>query len=548
MGSGATAAFHTGPLRARLWSKVSPGDRDGDGLHEAPWWELTGRQRRKGGLRCRQGAALLVTGLAFLLRVRGLSFQSLWRDEVDSLRFATQPLAELLRGFAAPGHNGPLYYFLLRPWLEFAGESEFSLRFFSVLAGVVAVPAVYHLGRRLVPASSCAPIVASLLAAVSPYMVWYSQEARMYATVVTLVLGALACLIAGAERGGWRPWLGYVALTGAAFYVHVLAALMVPVHLAAMTLLRGSRAPKTGVRYMAALASLAVLYTPLALWQLPRLVDSGATGHVFVPFSRMLVSLVSSYVSGVVPGGALLSQLSLLALIASAFSYRSLDRLRPAYALAAWAFLPLVGLFLLTLRLPMYTARYLIFVLPALLLLGGYGWRALAQRAPVLSIVPVVLIAISSLVSVGKQAATPIKADVRSATSFVASHMEEGDRILFQIPYTRHAFEYYLRRTWPSEQLRLLTVRSRLYLPLAGLGGEPAWRIDGPFTNGGASESQVDSMMTRLLADTRAVWLVATEVPLWDERQLVQGWLSQHARTTMRAEFTGVSVFRYELP
>lgn len=548
MGSGATAAFHTGPLRARLWSKMRPGDRDGVGLHEASCLELEGRQPWKGGHWCRQWAALLVIGLAFLLRVQGLSFQSLWRDEVDSLRFATQPLAELLRGFAAPGHNGPLYYFLLRPWLELAGESEFSLRFFSVLAGVAAVAVVYHLGRRLVPGSSCAPLVASLLAAVSPYMVWYSQEARMYASVVTLVLGALACLFAGAERGGWRPWLGYVALTGAAFYVHVLAALMVPVHLAAMAILREPRAPKTGVRYLAALASLAVLYTPLALWQLPRLLDPGASGHEFVPFSRMLVSLVSSYVSGVLPGRAVLSELSLLALIASAFSYRGLDRLRPAYAMAAWAFLPLVGLFLLTLRLPMYTARYLIIVLPALLLLGGYGWRALAQRVPVLSIVPVVVIAIASLVSVGKQMATPIKADVRSATGFVASHMEEGDRILFQIPYTRHAFEYYLRRSWPSEQPRLLTIGSRLYLPLTGLGGELAWRIDGPFTNGGISESEVDATMRQLLANTRAVWLVASEVPLWDERLLVQGWLSQHARTSVRAEFTGVSVFRYELP
>ena len=58
-----------------------------------------------------------VVGLAFALRVVGLDLQSLWRDEVDAIRFAQFPVPELLQLFVQPGHNGPLYYWILRPWL-----------------------------------------------------------------------------------------------------------------------------------------------------------------------------------------------------------------------------------------------------------------------------------------------------------------------------------------------------------------------------------------------------------------------------------------------
>jgi hypothetical protein len=44
------------------------------------------------------------------------------------------------------------------------------------------------------------------------------------------------------------------------------------------------------------------------------------------------------------------------------------------------------------------------------------------------------------------------------------------------------------------------------------------------------------------------VWLVATEVSMWDERHLVQEWLDQHARRVDAAHFAHVDVYRYVLP
>ncbi len=110
---------------------------------------------------------LAITWLAFALRIAVLTAQSLWRDEVDALRFATQPLPVLLEMFRRHGENGPLFFLTLRPWLQLAGRSEFALRFPATLAGTLAVPASYALLRRLTGRRGPAA-VAALLSATAP--------------------------------------------------------------------------------------------------------------------------------------------------------------------------------------------------------------------------------------------------------------------------------------------------------------------------------------------------------------------------------------------
>ena len=70
----------------------------------------------------RRVVLLVVVCIAVVLRIANLTGESLWRDEVDSVRFAFEPLGDILRNFTANGFNGPLYHLLLRGWLSLAGE------------------------------------------------------------------------------------------------------------------------------------------------------------------------------------------------------------------------------------------------------------------------------------------------------------------------------------------------------------------------------------------------------------------------------------------
>jgi mannosyltransferase len=122
--------------------------------------------------------SLLVILVAFAVRFHHLGTQSLWNDEGNSLRLAQRSIGDLIDAAGRDIHP-PGYYLALKGWMALAGQSEFSLRALSALAGVLTVAVTIALGRALF--SRAAGIMAGLLVALSPFAVYYSQEARMYA-------------------------------------------------------------------------------------------------------------------------------------------------------------------------------------------------------------------------------------------------------------------------------------------------------------------------------------------------------------------------------
>ena len=501
-----------------------------------------------------------VVALAFTLRVAGLDFQSLWRDEVDAVRFATRAWDQALGMFLQPGQNGPLYYLLLRPWLHLAGDSGYALRFFSVVFGTLSVPLVYRLARRLFPSPPHLALLAALLAATSPYLVWYSQEGKMYSLVLALVLISMDRYLAALQRGGWHRWLLYVIFTGAAVYVHLISALMIPVQILVF-LLAGGETRK--VRWKAWLVSMAVLllpYLPLVRWQLPLVLRPTETGYRFVPLHDMLVSLLANYSLGPMLGSQQWAVLFfLILLVDAAWVWWRGRRSRPVPLgiLACWLLVPVLSFFLLTLVRPMYTARYLIFILPAYIILLADGLVVIAGRSRLEAGVFLSALLIVSFLGLWRQGRTPIKADFRSATEYVAARRSSHDLLLFQIPYGRHSFDYYLSRyrepplhAEPDDGADPRhSLSHRIYLPLlARHGGAPYRWAEGLYTNGGMDPASADASMKTLTTGTGTVWLIATEVDLWDERGLVQAWLEQHASLADQAHYVGVSVYQFNLP
>ncbi|MCC7353232.1 MAG: glycosyltransferase family 39 protein, partial [Anaerolineae bacterium] len=218
-------------------------------------------------------ALLLIVFAACALRLAGLTAQSLWRDEVDAIRFASRDLPALLANFRRSGENGPLYFLVLRYWwplFPVFGQpvsppaSDYALRFFSVIPGMAAVPLAAALARRLL--SWQTGVLTALLIATAPYLVWYSQEGKMYALVTTLVLAAVLALEAAIRRGGAGRWLLVWLFTTVAAYIHIMALLLIPVGIA-WFLLAWPRARARWLGGLATLAGLTLPYIPIALWQ-----------------------------------------------------------------------------------------------------------------------------------------------------------------------------------------------------------------------------------------------------------------------------------------
>ena len=92
---------------------------------------------------------------------------------------------------AAHDIHPPLYYWLLRLWTTVFGLSEFALRSLSAVLGTLLVLVIYGLGTRLFNRTT--GLAAAFIAAIAPFQVYYSQEARMY--ILVALEGALAALL-----------------------------------------------------------------------------------------------------------------------------------------------------------------------------------------------------------------------------------------------------------------------------------------------------------------------------------------------------------------
>lgn len=128
------------------------------------------------------------------LRLLRLSWQPLWWDEGYSIFFATEPLQEMFRLTALDIHP-PLYYTLLHFWFVLAGStSPETARLLSVVIGVATLPVLTWTCQTILPTKRWIAFVATLLLAISPIHLYYSQEVRMYGLAMLLTLVASAFL------------------------------------------------------------------------------------------------------------------------------------------------------------------------------------------------------------------------------------------------------------------------------------------------------------------------------------------------------------------
>jgi hypothetical protein len=137
--------------------------------------------------------ALLVAGLtaaALVLRFIGLSEGDFWADEIATHRAVADRTPGDVLVVIQAGEGAPhLYYLLAWAWSGVLGAGEAGLRSLSAIAGALVTPVAYLTLRQVGLRTEA--LIAGGLAAVSPLLVWYGQEARMYSLLTLLTAAAL---------------------------------------------------------------------------------------------------------------------------------------------------------------------------------------------------------------------------------------------------------------------------------------------------------------------------------------------------------------------
>jgi mannosyltransferase len=250
---------------------------------------------------------LALTGVAAVLRFSTLDHQSFWIDEAETARLLHLPLHgffDALREQTSP----PLFYALAWAWSQVFGTGEVGLRSLSAIFGVLTVPVAYLLARRV--AGPRAALLAGAFVATSPEMVWFSQEARPYSTVVLLAGLSLYGAVRAVQEGR-RRWLALWA-AGAALGLAIqyfTLFIVVPEAVWLLWALRARGRGRDALVALGAVACTALVLLPLAATQ---------AGRGYWPYYSQLPLAVRVRS---IPGALLLGE----------------GRPRPAYVLVAFA-------------------------------------------------------------------------------------------------------------------------------------------------------------------------------------------------------------------
>jgi mannosyltransferase len=322
-------------------------------------------------------AVCAILAVAAGLRFWQLGRTSLWYDEVVSMRVArSHSLPALMVCLdQIDGTRAPLHPILLQGWLRVLGPSDVAGRAFSALAGCLTVVVIYTFARRALGDS--AGCWAAWLAAVSPSLVYYSREARMYAWLVLVT--CLSWLAFLSFRQAARPAQAvlYGLLLVSLAYSHPVGLFMIAAHGLAYLLARSCL--KLPFRWWL-LMQLAVILA-IVPW-LRRYMDHGTDYPMPRYPIRFLLAAPIEYV-----GGNSIVLLACVAIIALGLLSRDEPSGRPVavarpvetVAVVIWAVVPVVLIYLYSwVAQPIFgPARYHLFIGPAYLILLGQGLSTL---------------------------------------------------------------------------------------------------------------------------------------------------------------------------
>jgi mannosyltransferase len=452
--------------------------------------------------------------LAFALRVYALDAQSLWNDEGTSVALASLSIEAIINSAARDIHP-PLYYLLLHFWLPFAGSTEYAVRFLSVIAGVVIVALVFRIAYSVF--DERVATLAAFLTALSPFQVYYSQEARMYIWVtlwaavsvwafVKLKVKSSKFKVETAEVSGQRSvvsgqksevgmWVVYVVATLAALYTQYVGAFIVlaenlafgvwlffAIRNSQFTIRNLQSAIRTLAPWLIGQLIIGSLFLPwylfaggqLASWpsiseplDLPTLV--WRVLNVFsigLTLDGNLATITSILLGGLFLLGCWRPTVPLSHCFTVPLSHCPTVPLshRPTVPLLLWTLVPVAAMYIVSLTRPAYNPKFLLLATPAFYILAARGLSFVLRRSSFVLrrssfILCSLLILAGSALSLLNYYTDPRYArdDYRTILQFIDAHERAGDGILVNAPGQIDVVRYY----WHGSQQLFLLPRMR---------------------------------------------------------------------------------------
>lgn len=415
----------------------------------------------KGILRSDWFLLALILALGAALRFGGIAHSSIWHDEGFTMFLIDRSPSEIIDATARDVHP-PLHYLFLHYWVMIFGHSEAAARGLSAVFGLGTVALAYGIMRRLIGRE--AGLLAALFVSLAPFLVRYSQEARMYGQVAFFAALSTYAFVRGTQERLWRWWALYALSLAAAVYTQYYGVLVVAGHAtyAGVRLIwpEAKAKRRDRIRELAGFSVGVVSGVLLFLPWVPVLLEqvSRVSGSYWIQQSWMTVHTIPSTIYEFfwydhldrfrLTGYLHEIPLLLMAAVTGWALWRFRGRWRENVFLLALFLGPMLIIFAYSkLRTPVYQDRYFPFAAVGFYLLLVLWARAPKRRvgkaAVTASICALMLVGNGVVYAAGNH-------QMRQAAALVNEGYRPGDLIVSLDLYTFFDFSYYNRTGEPA--------------------------------------------------------------------------------------------------
>ncbi|MFZ1250446.1 MAG: glycosyltransferase family 39 protein [Candidatus Microsaccharimonas sp.] len=386
---------------------------------------------------------LVIGALSFLIYYIPLANESLRLDESQSIWQASHSLKETLFIVAQDVHV-PLYHVIFHFWITIFGTSTAMIRLLSFILFLLTMPFIYLLGRTILSRKWSLVVVG--LIALSPFISWYANEARMY-TLLGLMSVLCQYLFIRIMRGQKSSWPWYVLVCMIGVYSHYFFIFNLATQ-ALFFFFNLKRFPKGSfLKFVGTAIATAASLSPWIVYFISMGAASNTKPNIAPPTPIDFFNVYSQFLFGfqsTALNTILIAFWPLMVVLALMMVRKFYKPDLAVYYIATAAFVPVLLAYLLSFVVsPFFLSRYMIAAVIPLYILIAWILSRYSKKIAVTAVV--IVFALTALLSSHQLYANdaPVRENYKILVDDIKKEATPNDVIVMSSPFTVYPFEYY---------------------------------------------------------------------------------------------------------